>query len=188
MPSNGVIDGRLIICNNNDVESDTLHKVDQILCSKNITRHELNAEMREYYGYDKISDLPVIGDKILCEQNQWDIFSLGKYEFPLMNGTIGKLTSNPKLNEDLDTIGFTFEADYNEPERYSIRYGDARILRDPVDSFIPKDLYRYRKDYFDRLRDFSEPNPNNVLTKFAYGYAITVHKSQGSEYNKVAVS
>lgn len=144
---------------------------DQIICGKNNTRFLINSQYRrDILGYE--DDDPVIGDKIICLKNNGDIVSgLGD---ALINGMIGTIDSveigwNPYFTNSC-VIGFT-------PEDCEFPYGfrdvsiDYKLLTEGEES-ITKENFRWIP---------KKEHPE----KFNYGYAITCHKSQGSEYNKV---
>ena len=140
----------------------------QVLCCKVATKKALDQKMRAYFG--KIGDIPQVGDKVICTSNRWNIFPNNGYPQPLMNGTVGYITAIRKTK--LDTINpymdVDFAVDYNMNMVYSVRidlnpfYGRAEYVN------------KYNKREIQRR-------------EFGFGYAITVHKSQGSEYDKVLV-
>lgn len=151
---------------------------DQILCGKNDTRHQLN----DYYRNMKLGWQytlePVSGDKIICLKNNWDkITGIGD---ALVNGTIGTLLSiDTRPSKYLGT-----EANINfRPETYD------------EDNIIDQDFHNVLIDW--KLITTHEPTINKDNFKmfprwlrpeqFDYGYVITTHKSQGSEYDNVLV-
>lgn len=150
---------------------------DQIICGRNNTRHMINRQMRSMLN---MGAEPQEGDKVICLKNYWDIENeLGD---PLINGMIGKLCaikmgSSPSTFET--TMTASFMPDFIEegiPFDGAIRDQqlDYKQLTTGV-SGLAKDArptYRGGKKI---------PLP----LAFDYGYAITCHKSQGSQFNKV---
>lgn len=145
---------------------------DQIICGKNNTRFLVNRQYRhQILGYE--DDIPREGDKIVCLKNNWDIISA--YGDPLINGMIGTiqdfyLDSDPYL-ETACYIHFT--PDNVDPKLGFLDYisTDLKLLTSNEESITKENFIMIPRTY----------HPE----KFNYGYAITCHKSQGSEYNKV---
>jgi len=138
---------------------------DQILCAKNISRRQINQELRNYLGL--FDEFPEKGDKVICLHNYWDF--LNDDGFPLINGTIGQVTNISK-GVDQGILGrkilMDFQSDYSSKEYYNIEI-DSNIFK----GFAPSQNIKHRK----------------IIYEFDFGYAITVHKAQGSQFNKVLV-
>ena len=159
------------IISKDQVTDKLLMGADQILCGKNITRHSLNERMRKVKFEDKYSNCPLNGDKIICLHNEWK--ELGSNEEPLVNGMIGTINNialykdrmyNPKMIAD-------FTSDSNGV--YQGLQMDYKIFTEKETTVNQENWWRYKnipKAY-----------------EFDYGYAITVHKFQGSEAEKVVV-
>jgi ATP-dependent exoDNAse (exonuclease V) alpha subunit len=142
------------------VDSSIIDDFDIVICGKNSTREEINNSIRnDVLGYT--SKRPLIGDKIICRQNNWDYCVDGIY---LTNGLIGYITDLDlsSLSRGYGKIDFRPDFMVNSFENVCIDY--RYILADVA----------ARLDY-----GVSEFN------KFEYGYAITAHLSQGSEYDRV---
>lgn len=144
---------------------------DQVLCGKNITRHSLNERLRKIKFGEQYSAAPINGDKIICLHNEWQ--ELGDNEEPLVNGMIGTVMNielsegrlyNPKMIANfISDNGGT----YNNLQM------DYKIFAEKETTINKENWYKYmyaKKAY-----------------EFDYGYAITVHKFQGSEAEKVVV-
>ena len=157
---------------------------DQIICSTNSTRINLNNQMRELLGRD--GD-PQDGDKVICLKNNWDVYSIN--DNPLVNGTIGylkdsfstflqipaKLTGDRK-SKRLDILNATFISDTEDD--YGNLDMDKQLILTGESGLDWKTSYKMGKSIF-----FKDKIPN----QFTYGYAITCHKSQGSEWDNVLV-
>lgn len=154
---------------------------DQILVAMNKTRDRINQEMRELLN--KTEPLPMEGDKVICTRNYWDIVSSN--ENSLINGTIGYLNHNfqskyplPKWagggNIDVTISGFETDAD----DKFSSLEMDTKMILTGEKCVDKKTEYRLH----------TNPKTRAIVPlEFAYGYAITCHKSQGSEWDKVLV-
>jgi exodeoxyribonuclease-5 len=144
---------------------------DQVICGKNVTRHCLNEQIRKIKFQDEYKPEPMNGDKIVCLQNQWMV--LGSNMEPLVNGMLGEVTnitfSDSKLYKPKMVADFISDND----GLYGQIPMDYKIFTEK-ESTINKDNW---KNYPKNQRAY----------EFDYGYAITCHKSQGSEFDKVIV-
>lgn len=155
---------------------------DQIIVAKNATRRSVNSAMRKML-FDVDDDAPVEGDKIICLRNDWE--TVTEAGDVLVNGTIGTL-NNIKLNKNHPFLKPQMIADFL-PDDYS-----------ELDLAIsPQDLYFRNLNIDHKLLTTGEPTVTDKNFKrfpkgmrpltFDYGYCITCHKAQGSEYDKVLV-
>ena len=169
----------VMILNKNELVDGMLTWADQVLCATNDTRAALNCKMRELNG---MGELPQNGDKVICIKNQWKELSVN--ENPLVNGTIGYINNiydtyvqYPPLYNNLkvDILGCEFTTDTGDLFKLDM---DKKKLMTEKDSY-PESL-RYR---ISRNKNFADTIPY----EFVYGYAITCHKSQGSEWSRVLV-
>lgn len=155
--------GKCSVVRSHEVTIDDMTNYDQILCITNKLRAKINSFMREErYGTEK-TFRPQLLDKVVCRQNNWDISHNG---FFLTNGTAGIIT-------DID--------------RSTVARGYYLI------DFHPD--YFKRGEDFERLKvdcnyinsDWKVQRATQMISneKFEYAYALTVHLSQGSEYNRV---
>jgi exodeoxyribonuclease-5 len=144
---------------------------DQVLCGKNITRHALNDRMRKIKFGEECSNAPVNNDKIICLHNEWQ--ALGSNGEPLVNGMIGTV-SNIELHKDKmynPKMIANFMSDNGG--LYEAIQMDHKIFTDKETTINKDNWWKYR----------NVPH----AYEFDYGYAITVHKFQGSEAEKVVV-
>lgn len=136
---------------------------DQVLCGKNNTRRQLNRQMREALGKE---GLLADGDKLICIKNYWNYVT--EEGNALVNGCIG--SARKVICNNL--FGYTdFILDENNC-----------FCRLPIDKTLletgkPKSLQKDKR---------GKIIPNFDI-QLDYGYAITVHKSQGSQFEKVLV-
>ena len=157
---------------------------DQILCGTNATRENINRQMREIYGF---SGLPQDGEKMICLRNYWD--DCADNGDALVNGTTGILRNPfetfrmipnyiPIDNHRMDVIQGDFVT--SDGSTFNSVEMDKKLLIDGVKCITDgKILFRLGK-LKNKIGDI-------VPREFAFGYAITTHKAQGSEWDKVLV-
>lgn len=148
------------------VSDQILLKADQVLCGKNVTRFELNQAMRRAIWEDKYQVAPINGDKCICLKNYWDRGNL-------TNGTIGSvdniITADSYLLKPMMIASFKSDAG----DSYDYLSMDYKIFTEGKATVNKDNWMQYPK--YERPMEFD------------FGYAITVHKSQGSEFNKVVL-
>jgi ATP-dependent exoDNAse (exonuclease V) alpha subunit len=157
---------------------------DQIICATNATRLSLNKQMRDLLGY---SGLPQDGEKMICLRNYWEDFSEDG-DAVLVNGTTGILR-NPfetyvmapsyvkMRNHQMDIICGEFISDENKV------FNSVDMDKAMIETGEP--CLDWRESY--ALGKLKNKIGDIVPRQFTYGYAITCHKSQGSEWDKVLV-
>lgn len=150
---------------------------DQILCAKNDTRNTLNLQMRNILKYP---EEPTINDKIISLRNHWD--EVSNLENPLTNGCIGVLSEYEKKQIWLP------QYIYKEPLTILV----ANFNIDDLESFNSitidyNQLLTGNKTITSRQEYLMNKNKQcpSAPYDFAYAYAITVWKAQGSEFGKV---
>lgn len=170
----------VIIVPSQDLSTGMLQWADQVICGTNATRINLNNQMRTLSGK---SGGPQDGDKVICLFNEWDI--LASNQDPLINGTIG-------------TINNSFSTFYQLPkyvggQQLSVLVADFNTDNDATFRALEMDKLmfstgEYTLDWKTSYKLMKNPKTKHLLPlKFTYGYCITGHKSQGSEYDKVLV-
>jgi len=163
-------------------------KADQILCGRNKTRLELNREIREYKGIAD-EELPTEGEKLICTLNDWEKALDGNDTFFLVNGIIGTASEIKPHFDDLATM--EFQADFmNESVKvpfdtgiftkgkYSHLYGERAVTLS--DGTV---VHEGNFALLHKLRSVAD----EPICRFEFAYAITCHKSQGSEFDFVIV-
>jgi exodeoxyribonuclease-5 len=154
------------IVSDEDVTDRLLTTADIVLCGKNATRRDLNRRMRQAIWGDKYTDEPQNGDKCICLKNYWN-------EGDLTNGTIGILqyirTYNTKLYKPKMVADFVSESD----GYFENLHMDHQLFQ--------TGLPTVNKDTWKKYPKHERP------MEFDYANCITVHKSQGSEYDRVVV-
>lgn len=131
-----------------------------LLCGYNTTRHKLNQAVRQYRDVE--SPLPQSGDRVVCLRNN--------RTSKVYNGMTGTINNLMDALDDPEELFWMAEiALDNEDYRY---YG--HILRSTFGAQPPEG----------RLPMAPDTTPPDL---FDFGYALTVHKAQGSQSPKVVV-
>lgn len=152
---------------------------DQIITSTNQARFSINDYIRASFNRGKE---PEEGDKVICLRNCWNTHS-SCFDNPLINGSIGHLKDLRFKKEQYLIYGEKIEAPILEAtiELHNDDFVDIGIdyvaLTTGKKFFSPKEEYAIRKN---------KNNPELPI-EFNYGYAITGHRAQGSQWNKVLV-
>lgn len=133
---------------------------DAILCGKNKTREMINQRVRNEILHLDPHRL-YVGEKLICRQNNWGE-SVG--DIYLTNGM----------------TGFVEDVHYDSMTN---RYLEIDFCPDFLDEGFER-LKLDRKYFYLPYDERAEYGISNY-NKFEYGYAITVHLAQGSEYDDV---
>jgi len=170
----------VLVLTRESLNTGMLQWADQILVATNATRVGINNQMRELLGRGA---QPESGDKIICLRNYWDI--LAENDDPLVNGTIGYLDNsfasfvqipNWLGGHRIDIIQGNFISD--SAAIFNNLKMDSKMILTGEKCVDWKTAYKLNKN----------PKTLGLLPlEFTYGYAITCHKAQGSEWNKVLV-
>lgn len=155
---------------------------DQVLTATNAKRLNINAQIRALLGR---GPEPEDGDKVICLRNYWDDCSTEGD--PLVNGTIGTITNNfrtwreiPKFIKSETTKFDVICCDFVTDEGMFVMTDiDRLMLMTGLKCCDWKLAYK--------LGQLKQRYGEIVPKEFAYGYAITCHKAQGSEWDKVLV-
>jgi ATP-dependent exoDNAse (exonuclease V) alpha subunit len=161
-----------------------LQWADQVICATNSTRISLNNQMRALYGF---GGLPQSGEKFLCLRNYWEDLS-DDGEAALVNGMTG-IIKNPfetyimappyvqMKKHKMDIINCSFETEEGEV------FSSVDMDKVMIETGSP--CLDWRESYaLGKLR----PKIGDIIPRqFTYGYAITGHKAQGCEFDKVLV-
>lgn len=157
---------------------------DEILTATNATRCEINNTVRKLLGRD--GDRPETGDKIIIGKNNWNIEDSDKNA--LVNGTIGYLSDNVyertillprylKGNvQSYQSLSGSIETEYGTTFNNLIL--DKNMLKTGTPTLDWKTSYALGRSFKTKWM---------IPEELAWGYAITCHRAQGSEWNKVLV-
>jgi len=159
--------GELKVIERRDVNAGMVLDADQVLVGRNKTREQYNRRIRQLLK--RAGDLPEPGDRLVCLRNN--------KETAMLNGVIHDVVSSDFLiKQKLDMkSGKMVEKVDEQTLQMLLReedVGDKRWVRTRVNWFQGE-----------------APDRNDKSTwgydHFDYGYALTVHKSQGSQWDNV---
>ena len=138
-------------------------KSDIIICNRNKTRCELNTYVR--HDILKInSDVPKVGEKLMCTQNNWN--RCINDNIYLINGMTGYAKNIYLDTYNGRTLTIDFQPDFIDTDYFKkIKIDYANLIASPENRTTKRSFY----------------------DKFEYGYAATVFKVQGSEFDKVFI-
>lgn len=129
-----------------------------LLCGRNKTRIELNRSIRRKLGRE--SDAPEAGDRVVCLKNEYN------QSQPIYNGMTGSVESCETDGEHWYQMSIDFPDDGRRFDGRVSRYG---FLADKTEETV------------------AGLSPKEVGSKFDFGYALTVHKAQGSQARHVVL-
>ena len=166
-----------------DLVTGHLTWADSIICATNITRHGVNHQMRELLSYKNILE---DGEKVICKRNYWE--DLNEDGDALVNGTIG-IVKNPFES-------FVRIPHYIKNSRHDLPVITCNIIPDGGSAFSPVDIDKdflikeapcvdWRVSY--QLGKLKNKIGDILPRQITYGYALTCHAAQGSEWDKVLV-
>ena len=147
-----------------EVTDNMIASSDVIICGKNATRDNINNHVRhDMFGFQNA--IPNIGERLVCRKNNWQIEAGG---INLTNGLIGNcvtMIGPDSFNREDSTFKMSFK-----PDIINSYFKDIDVdFRYMISDKKARDALLETK--------FSKGN------KFEFGYAITTHMSQRSEFN-----
>lgn len=112
----------------NKMTDDMLTDVNQVICGRNVTRHELNRKIRALLGFMK--DEPLEGDRIICLKNNYDLGLINGQQ-----GVIDDIYFEESVAEPHYVIAFTDEE--------SNQYDDIKAQPDVFEGDSPSFLNKH---------------------------------------------
>jgi exodeoxyribonuclease V len=149
--------GMAAVIGKGDVTQELVLDADQVLVGTNRTRRRYNQRLRELKGFSAI--FPQAGDKLVCLRNETAKGLLNGSLWEVM--TSSKETTKPGIN-------LLISPEDDEPDRGVAKIKLLKAQFETPDAEIP---WQTRKRY----------------DEFDYGYALTVHKAQGSQWDNVVL-
>lgn len=180
IPCGNYGNSKVISVNDFDYEKE-INNFDVILCWKNKTRISLNKFIRK--NILKIDSIyPIAGDKLLCLENNY-AYSLAikplSIDIFITNGLLGNTNEDAKKEEG--HVSLKFYPDFNKNYDYDPNFFELKCDE--------KEFLKYADDYIEYSdeEEIIEELDCDEIVKVDYGYAFTVHKSQGSEWDNVLI-
>jgi exodeoxyribonuclease-5 len=146
------------------IETEDVVATDQILVGLNKTRHNYNARMRQILGHFDFGLLdmpagPKPGEKLVCLKN--------KRPVGLLNGSLWAVVE--------------------AKDKHRGKYAGYEMIVRPLDEGMGdqnKEVWT-PVEFFTGEEGRLEQEAKKGCEEFTYGYALTVHKAQGSQWNNV---
>lgn len=161
--SNGYY-GDVLVINEDELTYQMIVSSNIVICSKNSTREYYNNKIRKLYGFS--GKTPQYGERVICRSNNKDEIV---DDINLANGLIGTVVNYP------DVSGF-------DGKTFSMQFLPD-LLSHPFDIRVS---YKYFTAPYQQ-RDAIKNDRYLEGEKFEFGYAITAHLSQGSQFDNVIV-
>ncbi|UXN59674.1 ATP-dependent RecD-like DNA helicase [Phyllobacterium zundukense] len=149
--------GAAKVISKTDVTQDLVLGADQVLVGTNRTRRRYNQRLRELKGFS--ASFPQAGDKLVCLRND--------PAKGLLNGSLWKVMTSSRETVK-PGINLLVAPEDEEPGRGVAKIKLLKSQFDDPDAEIP---WQTKKRFDD----------------FDYGYALTTHKAQGSQWDEVVL-
>ncbi len=159
--------GNSAIIEKSDLTDYTLKHASIILTGTNKLRYMINVKFREEIFAYKNLDIPHYGEKIICRKNNWNrCIGNGYY---LTNGMTGFVDYVDRESYNKKSISIDFRPDFLKSS-----YKNVKIDYDHLYSSPTTEMDLDEESFYDF-----------TLDKFEWANAITVHSSQGSQWDNV---
>ena len=142
----------------NDLDPQRVLEADQVLVGRNATRRAYNIRMRERRGFD--DKMPSAGDKLVCLRNN--------RKKGLFNGGLWRVKARTQSRSKASRI---LSMRLSPDEEFMHKVTKVSVRQDCFEGGIEQIPWEQRKPY----------------DEFDYGYVLTVHKSQGSQWDDVVL-
>lgn len=158
--------GDVLVISKDDLTDDMIKQYKTLICGTNRTRDQFNHYVRRNI-IQTTSPVPIIGEKVVCRQNDWKV---GVDGINLANGLAGTVANYPSIT-GYEAKSFTMDF---VPDLFP----DIKFERLKCDFKYFISDYRTRRE----MKSMMSNRYSSGLEKFEFGYAITTHISQGSQY------
>ena len=152
-----------------------IEKYDMVLCWSNAHRRELNKQIREKLGYDKLSKYPLNGEKLVCLRN--DLTNKIIFQNDIIINPVNGMCCF-SVGDAIDSEGEYLELSYRPDFMHGpLDYFNTKVSKLPFDAYYDESLLK-------------KLNPMEICREHVlvdWGYSITCHKSQGSSWPNVLV-
>lgn len=156
--------GNVLVIYDDELTDDMIKRSQIIICGKNETRDVYTNHIRHNILKCN-STLPAFGERVVCRKNNWTREIDG---ISLTNGLLGNVINYPDpstINLSNKTFMMSFKPDLG-PSPFLDLICDMKYFTAPHS-----------------VKQQLKMSPYSVGDKFEFGYAITTHMSQGSEFN-----
>ena len=155
--------GKSAVIKKSDLTDYHFRNADIILTCTNRLRYNVNNYCREEIKGIKQLDYPHINEKIVCRKNNWNKeIDNGVY---LTNGTCGFVDDVYRSSFNGKTMSIDFRPDFTNSVFKNVTFDYKHLYEVPGGETDEQDFTSIYND------------------KIEFGYAITVHSSQGSQWN-----
>ena len=164
-----------------DVDRGEVLEADTILVGKNATRRGYNARIRKLLGR-QFANIPEAGDRLVCLRNNHNkgLLNGGIWNaIEVANGDGRRLKVNP-TGPSFAKKRTPAAKPVEEAARFSIIVGPEDGRGRNVEVAVPRQFFEGTENSL----DWQERRRSD---EFDFGYALTVHKSQGSPWGNVMV-
>lgn len=149
--------GEARVIDRDEVDQALVLSADQVLVGTNRTRRRYNQRLRELKGFN--ASYPQAGDKLVCLRND--------PAKGLLNGSLWKVMTSSRETVK-PGINLLVSPEEDDPDRGVAKIKLLKAAFESPDEEIP---WQQKKRFDD----------------FDYGYALTVHKAQGSQWDEVVL-
>lgn len=154
----------------------------QVICGYNKTRTRFNNLIRDELGFD--TKLPMVGEKIICLMNNYDESVVNGEQFIVTTAPYyPDVVTDPNEKGWLRYSGYRAKSATDLPD--GVRMMKVRVRPAWDATAAPREV-SFNPHCFD-----ADPNLRALASTykgaFDFGYVITAHKSQGSEWEEVLV-
>lgn len=149
--------GTAKVISKNEVTQDLVLNADQVLVGTNKTRRRYNKRLRELKGFNV--EFPQAGDKLVCLRND--------QVKGLLNGSLWQVMTSSRETVK-PGINLLIKPEDDDMNRGAAKIKLLKAAFEDIETEVP---WATRKRY----------------DEFDYGYALTVHKAQGSQWNDVVL-
>ena len=149
--------GEAKVIGRDEINQDIVLAADQVLVGTNRTRRRYNQRLRHLKGFD--ASYPQAGDKLVCLRND--------PAKGLLNGSLWKVMTSSRETVK-PGINLLVAPEEDDPDRGVAKIKLMKAAFEDPDADIP---WQQKKRFDD----------------FDYGYALTVHKAQGSQWSDVVL-
>jgi len=180
-------DNGLLVIDKNDIPDYYYINADQIICGLNKSVDKITSHIRHNL-FQLTQPFPYENEKLICLKNNWNKSTIvDGLEMDLTNGLTGYALGFSDYDDRMKTFRVIFKPSckqqsqaFSNPLKADVLYFTENI-RNENQLYSEEFSAKYKRVLFRRSHSGSFEDIN----KFYFGYAETVYKSQGSEWDNV---